>query len=308
MVRTLLSVSLASLLASTATANPATVRRDEEITKSNLLGFDPDFVQTLTDDAIIPEVRYIDFDSSSFDEGVKAAEPFIPEGIDVDVAKRFINGADDRFLYSSTDYPFNTVGKLYWSNGVFCSGALIGPRHVLTAKHCLVDNASGTFAPGFDNGARLGSGQVTLAVTTNIEWGSPCGFKGDWAVLILDNRIGDQQGYMGVKLPDPNLQDRPIFNHVGYPGDRDSGNRPYRTPGNTIQSFRPWDCDATGPFYTDTDCMGGQSGGPHWQDDNGPYIWGTLSVTFGLGSEAWAGWGSGDQMLNTVIDLRNEFP
>jgi V8-like Glu-specific endopeptidase len=312
MFRSIYSVAAAAFLISQVTSSPVNRDGSQGGSSSAQVGYDPDLVRILSDDDIIPEGRYVDFDELRLNQTFDIVEPFIPDedtSVDATTEKRYINGADDRYVYSSTAYPFAATGKLYWSNGVFCSGALIGPRHVLTAKHCLVEGASGTFAPGFDNGARLGSGQVTLWVTTGIEWGTPCGWKGDWAVLILDNRLGDQYGYFGAKLPDPGLKDRAIFNHIGYPGDRDNGNRPYRTPGNTVQSFRPWDCDSTGPFYTDTDCMGGQSGGPHWQDDNGsPYIWGTLSVTFGQGSTAWAGWGSGNEMLDTIGRLRAEFP
>ena len=83
-------------------------------------------------------------------------------------------------------------------------------------------------------------------------------------VVVLNKRLGDKLGWFGAKLPEKRLEDKAIFEHVGYPGDK-GGNEPYRVDGNTIESSRPWDCDATGPFYTDTDCAGGQSGGPHWQ-------------------------------------------
>jgi V8-like Glu-specific endopeptidase len=146
-------ILLTALLASGTKATPVSRQDNQAIINSQPIGYDPDFVRVLSDDDIVPEIRYIDFQDLSFNETLSALEPFIPgDEADADVDKRYINGADDRYLYSSTAYPFSTVGKLYWSNGVFCSGALVGPRHVLTAKHCLVSGASGTFAPSFDNG------------------------------------------------------------------------------------------------------------------------------------------------------------
>jgi|UniRef100_A0A8H7TPK5 V8-like Glu-specific endopeptidase len=302
----LLPSAVTALLLSRAAGTPVA----PEVKVSNLLGYDPSFVRPLSADDIIPEITYLSAEDIAHNATLSGLEPLIPEGTDTtEVNKRYINGADDRYVYSDTSYPWAATGKLYWSNGVWCSGALVGPRHVLTAKHCLTSGATGYFAPGFDNGARFGEGVVTVAVTTDIEWGTPCGWKGDWAILIINRRLGDERGYFGAKYPDASLVDQPIFNHIGYPGDRDSGNRPYRTNGNTVQSFRAWDCDSTGPFYTDTDTMGGQSGGPHWQNVNGsPYIWGTLSVTFGSGTVAWAGWGSGDGMVSTIGRLRAEYP
>lgn len=238
------STLLAALLGAVAVTTTNALAVETKPTASNLLGFDETYVRTLSASDVIPEVRILE--TFDFNETAVAAEPFV--GPDEAAAekraeKRFINGADDRYLYSDTNYPYGAIGKLQWSNGVFCSGALVGPRHVLTAKHCLVSGQSGTFSPGFDNGARLGSGAVTTVITSGYEWGTPCGWKGDWAILILDRRLGDERGYFGVKLPERSKVDNPMFHHIGYPGDRDGGNRPYRTNGNTVQGFRAWDCD-----------------------------------------------------------------
>jgi V8-like Glu-specific endopeptidase len=313
------AAAVATLLCTVATASPV-FARDPNITVNNLLGFDPDVINLFSNDDPIPEQRHLEEHDFANFQTIESLAPFHPPSLQDDgdedeegeadgLSKRYINGPDDRYIYSSTAYPYSAVGKLYWSNGVSCSAALVGPRHVLTAKHCLVDGASATFAPGYDNGPRLGSAAVTLAARPNIAWGTPCGWKGDWAVLIINKRLGDERGWFGVVMPDRAKVDRPIFKHIGYPGDRSNAQRPYRTPGNRIHGNRAWDCDGTAPYYTDTDAMGGQSGGPHWETrDSGPYIWGTLSVTFGQGNVAWAGWGSGADMLNTLSSLRREYP
>ncbi|KAF7186434.1 Glutamyl endopeptidase [Pseudocercospora fuligena] len=310
-----------------------------QVKTSRPLGYDPDFQPDDSDD-VVPDLRILDDNdlqlNETLNQSAPAAEPaswVVPIGNDQDdeedtaIERRYIDGNDDRYLFNNNSYPFNAVGKLQWSNGeyrptlsalviclqdvgVFCSGALVGPRHILTAKHCIVSGATGTFSPGYDQTARDGSGRVQQIFTSNQTWGTPCGWKGDWAVMILDQRLGDKLGFFGAKLPDPSKKDKPIFRHIGYPGDKDSGTRPYRTDGNPIEGYRAWDCDGTAPYYTDTDCAGGQSGGPHWENINGRrYIWGTLSVTFDGGNGvAWAGWGSGNEMVNAIIKARRDYP
>lgn len=130
----------------------------------------------------------------------------------------------------------------------------MGPRHILTAKHCaLVENATARFAPGYDRGEHFGSGQVTQIVLNGIPGGSPCGTMNDWAVMVLDNDLGQKLGYFGVKVVEPDVKrDWPGFWTMGYPGDRDGTQRPYRVQGNSILSSKAWDCDGKGPVYTDT--------------------------------------------------------
>jgi V8-like Glu-specific endopeptidase len=279
-----------------------------------LVGYDPGLASLFSQDSVVAEFHELGAEElrNITTRGEAILDHFAPESSSSgdNLGKRFIVGTDDRFYNAEASYPYSAVGRLVWSNGVFCSGALVGPRHVLTARHCLpsVSGISGIFTPGQNNGAPFGSAQVQLAVSQGTQSG-PCNTKSDWAVVVIDQRLGQSLGYFGVKVPDRSLFDRPIFSHQGYPGDKDGGARPYLQTGTKVQSSNSLDCDATGPFYSDTDCQGGQSGGPFWETaSSGPYIWGTLSISVSGPGFTYSGWGSGSDMLGAVSRLRSEYP
>jgi V8-like Glu-specific endopeptidase len=226
---------------------------------------------------------------------------------------RFIGGTDDRYHDDDPTFPSRSVGRIVWTNGVFCSGALVGPRHVLTAKHCAIDDGSeATFEPGYDNGERFGTGNVVMTVVPEAQVpGSPCETKMDWAVFLLDEPLGDGLGWFGVMQPDATRLDSPIFHHMGYPGDIDGGSAAQRIDNVSILSGRTFDCDATGPIYTDADTAGGQSGGPVWMDasDGNSWIWGALSIGVSEGDgSVYSGFASGIDMINAINQLRAEYP
>lgn len=128
-----------------------------------------------------------------------------------------IGGVDNRFLQTRTGNPWDYIGRISWQfrnpegvvNTARCSAALVGPRHLATAGHCRVNGgaisgtlvSSITFEPNYDQGPR----GYTPAQVTNIiapspakDWG--CGAGGDWAVFILNQRLGDRYGHFGVKV------------------------------------------------------------------------------------------------------------
>ncbi|OHE91497.1 hypothetical protein CORC01_13193 [Colletotrichum orchidophilum] len=118
-----------------------------------------------------------------------------------EVAKRFIVD------------PFHSVGMLQWPNGVLCSAALVGPRHILSAKHWNLDHPIlGPFYPGYDNVARFGPAQITNGLFTYAqEPNSSCATEGDWIVYALDQRLGDRLCCIRAKLTDRNIFGKPQF-------------------------------------------------------------------------------------------------
>jgi hypothetical protein len=125
---------------------------------------------------------------------------------------------DDRHIWDNKHYPAYSFGRILLgansfanSNPRSCSGSLVGPRHVLIARHCLGEKVADSiqFESNFFEGPRGGSSYATDVIILNsfechkrpIDASTRIQYTlwNDWAILILADRMGEKHGYLGVK-------------------------------------------------------------------------------------------------------------
>ena len=140
--------------------------------------------------------------------------------------ENIISGTDDRVQVEKTDgHPFRTAGM--FSNG--CTGTVVAPRIVLTAGHCVYNITTDKwyeslrFIAGRNGDAKpFGTVAWSHAIAPK-GWTESHDYNYDYAIVVLDERIGDKVGWLGYGMLDDAALTAASLNLMSYPGDKPAG-------------------------------------------------------------------------------------
>lgn len=218
---------------------------------------------------------------------------------------------DGRRAYYDESYPWRCLVRITTPRGWSGSGVIIGPRHVLTASHC-VDWTPGwlTVDVMYSNGSSLASANGIIAyASSKVGPGTIPDDESDedYAVIVLDQPLGETYGWLGSRTYDSGWDDETSAWHsIGYPQDWSGNGEIAAWQTDFMLNELGADFGSARLIRSQTfDNWPGQSGSPvfgFWGD--GPLVVGVVS---GQGSDY--NYISGGSLLPSLINrARNEHP
>lgn len=200
-----------------------------------------------------------------------------------DLSPETIFGPDDRVIrLSTTSYPWRSIGSILppGSPASNCSGALIGPRHFLTAGHCLHTGGTGVGTGWYPN-LKVGPGQRGIGVFPNglknhawyfsvsgwYDHGDPAF---DYAMIVLQDRSDTAHlGWLGWTTSGQTGEHWTF----GYPGWSHQCAASPSADGE-CDNYQYGDDNTASPVLihqigTEADVQSGQSGSPIYKWNNG---------------------------------------
>ena len=262
---------------------------------------------------------------------------FIPEvsQLDMEIAERFrkreegedrptnIFGTDDRYIYQDASFPWRTVGRVWTQNGA-CAGCTIGPRLVLTASHCINWLSGGgagwvKFSPAYYNGnGPWGEFYATNVIYWNQAMGGLTDLETafDYVVLVMNDYIGNRVGYPGYRAYSTSWNGDAVWQHMGYPGDLTSTQRPAFQGNCSVSSTSSESLSGQSGLVLGhfNDVTGGHSGGPvwgWWDGEAWPRVVGVQSAEASVPAFNTSGdneFGGGDALSALISYARSNFP